>query len=84
MGCSEGKNLTDPWQFPIARKERFALYPARPARNAGGMGTKYLPTNQDRKNGQRFLSQQRPLPFFQKPADKQPGELPAAKKAKKK
>ncbi len=23
------------------------------------MGTKYLPTNQDRKNGQRFLSQQR-------------------------
>jgi len=48
------------------------------------MGTKYLPTNQDRKNGQRFLSQQRPLPFFQKPADKQPGELPAAKKAKKK
>lgn len=49
-----------------------------------GMGTKYLPTNQDRKNGQRFLSQQRPLPFFQKPADKQPGDLPAAKKAKKK
>ena len=44
------------------------------------MGTKYLPTNQDRKNGQRFLSQQRPLPFFQKPADKQADTKPAAKK----
>ena len=41
------------------------------------MGTKYLPTNKDRKAGQRFLQQQRPLPFFKKPADKQP-----AKKAK--
>jgi len=41
------------------------------------MGTKYLPTNKDRKAGQRFLQQQRPLAFFKKPADKQP-----AKKAK--
>ena len=48
------------------------------------MGTKYLPTNRDRKNGQRFLSQQRPLPFFQKPADKLPGAAAAPKKAKKK
>ncbi len=48
------------------------------------MGTKYLPTNQDRKNGQRFLSQQRPLPFFQKPADKLADDKAAAKKAKKK
>ncbi|RFC42662.1 MAG: hypothetical protein DUW69_002367 [Verrucomicrobia bacterium] len=48
------------------------------------MGTKYLPTNQDRKNGQRFLSQQRPLPFFQKPADKLAAEKAAAKKDKKK
>jgi hypothetical protein len=45
------------------------------------MGTKYLPTDRDRKNGQRFLKQQRPLPFFQKPADKQPGDAPAADKA---
>ncbi len=48
------------------------------------MGTKYLPTNKDRKAGQRFLSQQRPLPFFQKPADKQPAEKPAVKKHPKK
>lgn len=34
------------------------------------MGTKYLPTDRDRKLAQRFLKQQRPLPFFQKPADK--------------
>ena len=49
------------------------------------MGSKYLPTNQDRKNGQRFLKQQRPLPFFQKPADKQPADkLPAEKPPAKK
>jgi hypothetical protein len=48
------------------------------------MGTKYLPTNKDRKAGQRFLSQQRPLPFFQKPADKQPEDKPPAKKHPKK
>ena len=48
-----------------------------------GMGTKYLPTNKDRKAGRRFLQQQRPLPFFQKPADKQPAEKQPAKKSKK-
>jgi len=48
------------------------------------MGTKYLPTNKDRKAGQRFLSQQRPLPFFQKPADKQPDGKPPAKEKPKK
>jgi hypothetical protein len=42
------------------------------------MGTKYLPTDRDRKAGERFLKQQRPLPFFKKPADKQP--LPKGKK----
>ena len=47
------------------------------------MGTKYLPTNKDRKAGQRFLQQQRPLPFFQKPADKQPADQQPAKKSKK-
>ena len=46
------------------------------------MGTKYLPTNQDRKNGQRFLSQQRPLPFFQKPSDKLAADKSSAKKEK--
>lgn len=45
------------------------------------MGTKYLPTNRDRKAGQRFLKQQRPLPFFQKPADKLPAS-PTKKKAR--
>jgi hypothetical protein len=44
------------------------------------MGTKYLPTNKDRKAGQRFLQQQRPLPFFQKPADKLPTDKQPAKK----
>jgi hypothetical protein len=59
--------------------EDLRFKPARVCPTLRGMGTKYLPTNQDRKNGQRFLSQQRPLPFFQKPADKQPTDQPGAK-----
>ena len=35
------------------------------------MGTKYLPTNKDRKASQRI---QHPLPFFKKPAEKQPAQ----------
>ena len=47
------------------------------------MGSKYLPTDRDRKLSQRFLKQQRPLPFFQKPADKvteKPEKKPAPKR----
>ena len=42
------------------------------------MGTKYLPTNKDRKASQRFQRLQHPLPFFKKPADKQPAKKPKA------
>jgi len=43
------------------------------------MGAKYLPSDKDRKAGQRFLQQQRPLPKFAKSGGTAP-----AKKGKKK
>ena len=51
---------------------RFGLQPGAAVDALSSMGTKYLPTEKDRKLNQRFQQRQSPLPKFKNSTGKSP------------